>query len=267
MSKRTVEIWSSGIDEYLQLVGGDPYGGTTAMGLRVPTLATPMSAGGLRSRYLFNGASFSVADGETARIVGARQFVSIGMGGVGSGEGVGPRFVEMEVTSPNWRFPDGNVWMGIRRLGGPNAQNLPAQAPTPAQLRSASYRWSNTPSLLYEAIHVPGASPYYMNLDAYIPPNGGRAWGDPILPGVDFLDLRTQWRTYGAWGSLGLKVEGPETVSFQISVRQTNPGTRAPLHRPTPFFEGGVPPEELFLQNYVEAIYWRVGCSMIVEFE
>lgn len=258
---RIVEISSAGIDEYLQLVAGDPFGGTTASGLRVPTLATPNA----KSRYLFNGASFSIGEGAKATIVGYRQYVTIGQGAVGEGEGSPPRFVEQEVVSPNWRFADGNVWMGIRRFGPPNAQSVPKGLPIAAPLRDTAKYWADNPALLYQEITPNGL--YYPSLTAYTPPNGGRPWGEPIQPGTDYLDLRTQWRTHGAWGSLGLEVEGPDTVGFFISVRQTNPSTRAILALPETLIGAGLGPEESFLQNYPQAVYWRVGVSLIVRFE
>jgi hypothetical protein len=259
-ASRIFEISSTGVDEYLQLLGGDPFGGSSATGLRVPQLPTPDA----KSRYLFNGCSFSVGEGGKARILGYRQLVTIGQGNVGEGEGAGPRFVEQQVVSPTWRFVDGNVWMGIRRLGGPNAQQLPLGTPSPTNFRSAAHLWADTPSLLYKEIVSPDA--YYTNLSSYVPPNGGRPWGTPIEIGTDLLDLRTQWRTHGAWGSLGLEVEGPDTVSFFISVRQTNPATRTALSLPENPLGNGLGVEESFIQNFPNAIYWRVGVSLIVEF-
>jgi hypothetical protein len=265
--RKLIEISTTGIDEYLQLVGGDSSNGSTSMGLRVPTLATPSRD----QRYLFALATFSVGPSQLARIIGSRQFVSIGQGGVGvSGESGGPRYVEMEVTSSNWRFQDGNVFWGLRRTGAPNSQGQTSSTPSPSpSLRSTAYQTSTSPALLYDTLvpqTSPTLSPYYVDLTSYTPPALGRL-GEAIEAGTEFYDLRTPWRTYGAWGSLGFPIEGPDTVTFFASVRQTDPNKRVELALPDTVYAGGLPPEEQFLQNFPNAIYWRVAASLIVEFD
>jgi hypothetical protein len=259
VSKRIIEISSSGPDEYLQLIGGDPFGGSTAVGLRVPTLALP-------ERYLFTGCAYSIGEGAKARILGYRQLVTIGQANVGAGESETPRFVEQEVTSPFWRFQDGNVWMGLRQAGGPNWQGAATPTPVPGTPpRGTSFRSGMAPSLLYESLTLPIGDTVYTDLTAYVPPNHGRPWGQPIQSGNDWLSLQTQWRTHGAWHSLDIEVEGPDTIAIFISVLQSNPETRRALEPPGTFFSGGLSAEEQFLLNYPSAIYWRVGCSLIVE--
>lgn len=254
--KRIVELASSGIDESLQLIGGDPFGGSSAMGLRVPGLATPNKA----SRYLFNAASFSVGEGESARILGWRQLVTIGAK-------QGQRVIEQEVTSPVFRFSDGNVGFYLRRLGGPNSQGVPAPTPAGNVLPSTARGMSILPALLYQAITVPPLDGYYVDLTAYTPPNGGRPYGTAVEPGFERNDLATPWRTHGAWSSLDVKIEGPETIAMFISVSQTNAGTRTALTPPGTFYPGGLSAEEQFLLNFPTAVYWRVGASLIVEFQ
>jgi hypothetical protein len=264
--KRILEISSSGPDEFLQLIGGDPYGGSTSVGMRVPTLALPAVAGTQQNRYLFNGAAFSIGENGKARILGYRQLVTLGQANVGAGEGSTPRFVEQEVTSPFWRFQDGNVWMGLRQVGGPNAQGVPIQTPPPyPPLKGTSFRTGMAPSLLYEKLTTPVGDTQYVDLTAYVPPNAGRTWGHPVQSGNDWLSLQTQWRTHGAWHSMDLELEGPDTFMVFISVLQSDPSTRRPLAVPGTFFPGGLSAEEQFLLNYPNAIYWRVGCSLIVE--
>jgi hypothetical protein len=255
MPKRVFEISSSGPDEFLQLIGGDPFGGSTGPGLRVPTLAIP------QTRYLFNACAFSIAEGSRARILGYRQLVTIGQAGV-----PGIRFVEQEVISPVWRFEDGNVWMGLRRLGPPNANGIPFQTPVPyPPLDGTAFRWSMGSSLLFESLTSPDS--YYTHLSAYTPPNRGRPWGTPLDSGNDWLSLQTQWRTHGAWNALDLAVEGPDTIGLAISVLQTDPSTRDAIQLPETFRPGGLSIEEQFLLNFPNAIYWRVGGSLIVEVE
>jgi hypothetical protein len=266
MPKRIIEISSSGPDEFLQLIGGDPFEGSSAAGLRVPTLALPAVAGTAKNRYLFNGCAFSIGEGGRARILGYRQLVTIGQANVGEGESPTPRFVEQEVTSPVWRFQDGNVWMGLRYGGGPNMQGIPPQTPVPyLPPNGTSFQFGMGSSLLYESITLPADDSFYVDLTAYVPPNAGRPWGDPIQSGCDWLSLQTPWRTHGAWNSLDIEVEGPDTVAVFISVLQTDPSTRRPLAVPETVYPAGIPAEEQFLLNYPNAVYWRVGASLIVE--
>jgi hypothetical protein len=266
MPKRIIEISSSGPDEFLQLIGGDPFEGSSAVGLRVPTVALPYVAGTANNRYLFNGCAFSIGEGAKARILGYRQLVTIGQADAGSGESPQPRFVEQEITSPVFRFPDGNVWMGLRYTGGPNGQQIPPQSPPPyLPPYGTSFRFGMGSSLLYESITLPANDSFYVDLLSYTPPNAGRPWGQPVQSGCDWLSLQTPWRTHGAWHALDIDVEGPDTIAVFISVLQSNPDTRQSLAVPSPFFPGGLSPEEQFLLNYPNAVYWRVGASLIVE--
>ena len=157
MPKRIFEVSSSGPDEFLQLIGGDPFGGANAVGMRVPTIQLPAVPSTANNRYLFNACAFSLADGAKARILGYRQLVTIGLPNVGSGSpGDAPRFIEQEVTSPSFRLPDGNVWMGLRHAGGPNWQGIPFNTPAPGlPPNGTSFRVGMAPSLLYEDITLP----------------------------------------------------------------------------------------------------------------
>jgi hypothetical protein len=276
---RQVEIASSGFDEYLQLVGGDPFGGTNSVGLRVPTLATPtLPAGGAQLRYLFNLASFTVGDGACVRLRGYRQLVTLGYAQpLGSEEDASVYVVEQEVTSPYWRFTDGNISWHIHVFGGPNAADVPkgVTAPFTDVVRdTVSYKryWADSPCLLYGPGSGIAPGGIYPNIATYIPPNNGKPWGSAIASKQGtFYDLRTPWRTHGAWDSLDIPVRGPATVAFFASVRQSNPSTRLALIPPHglegTFYAGGLSAEEQFLQNFPNAIYWRVGGSLILELE
>src|ERR1700730_10484500 len=88
--RKHFEVFTTGVDEFLQMQGGDPWGGISSSGLRVPFLATPaVGAGGgaffslnptsaLDLRYLFMLCSFSIGYGARARIRGFRQLLTIG---------------------------------------------------------------------------------------------------------------------------------------------------------------------------------------------
>lgn len=258
---RIIEIASSGFDEYLQGQAGDPWGGSSAMGLRVPTLATPDK----NNRYLFLLASFSIGEGASVTIKGYRQFASLG---VVQSPG---RFIEQEITTPNFRLPDGNVSWAIRGLGPPNAGGYPKQGPTPDDLRSFKKNWADGSCLLYQDYTIGAGNKIYTQLTGYTAPNAGRPWGTALPAGQqgNFTDLRTPWRASRAWSSLDVHVDGPNTVALFASVRQSA-GTYAAAS-PSASFSGMNIPEEAFMANFgggedaPRPIYWRVGGSLIVE--
>lgn len=263
--RRHIEVASAGIDEALQLIGGDPYNGISAAGLRVPFEPTRE----MQRRYLFNLASFSIGDGARVRIRGFRQGWSLGakIGGVG---GAAPRFVEQIVQQPNFKLPDGNVAWGFRIIGPGEIPKRPGAdiGPMSPALRDLSWRMSDAPAMLYERYDAAPASPFYVNNTGYKPPNLGRFWGTPLQLNLGtFADLRTKWTASGAWHSLNVPIDGPATVTFMSSVRQTDPLTRALLVPPTPFFPEGLSAEEQFLLNFPSAIVWRVFGALIYELD
>jgi hypothetical protein len=253
---RIVEYATTGFDEYLQGLSGDPYGGSSSFGLRVPTLATPDKS----RRYLFLLSTFSLSEGQRARILGYRQFSSIGVA-------LNPtRFIEQEIISPNFRLPDGNISFHLQALGGPNAQGFPNYAATPLDLNSFKKGWATTPCLLYKSYSIPAGNRLYPQLTSYTPPNLGKPWGSPLPAGCQgtFYDQRTEWRTHGAWRSLDMEIEGPLTVGFFASVYQSA-GTYVTADATPP----GLGVEEQFMSKFAgevgEPIYWRVAGSLVVE--
>ena len=260
MSRRVIEFSTTGYDEFLSGLGSDPYGGSSSFGLRVPTLATPSKT----RRYLFLLSTFSLSEGQRARIVGYRQFSSLGVL-------LDPtRFIEQEITSANFRLPDGNISWHIQALGGPNAQGFPNYAATPLDLNSFKKGWATTPCLLYKSYTIPAGNRLYPQLTSYTPPNLGKPWGSPLPSGCQgtFYDQRTEWRTHGAWNALDMEIEGPLTVAFFASVWQST-GSYAVAGAPAA--SAGLSPEESFLTNFPGGdspgapIYWRVAGSLIVE--
>jgi hypothetical protein len=257
---RVIEIASTGIDEYLQGLGSDPWGGNAAMGLRVPALATPDA----QHRYLFLLASFSLGEGGRAVIRGYRQFSSLGFL-------LSPtRFIEQEIQSPNFRLPDGNISWALRRLGPPNAAGYPKSVPGAPDLPSFKQYWADGSCLLYHDYTIAAGNRIYTQLTGYNPPNLGRPWGTDIKAGQlgNFLDQRTYWRASQGWTSLDIEVEGPITVAFFASVFQST-GDYSIASSPLAF-PGGLSVEEQFIGNFgggdfPRPKYWRVGGSLIVE--
>lgn len=263
-TRRVVEIATTGVDEYLQGIGGDPFGGSSALGLRVPTLATPASARGA-GRYLFMLASFSIPTGIKARVLGYRQLATLGAVTSAPGSETAGRFVEMEITTPGFRLPDGNISWHLQRLGPPNSQGFPKKQSVGDDLRSFKRGWCENPALLYEDYTIPAGNAYYVNLTSYKPPNGGKPWGNSLRAGhqTTFYDLRTEWRTHGAWNALDIELIGPDTVALFASVKQSAGAT-------TPNSLANTPqscPEEQFIAAYSASgvRYWRVAGALILE--
>jgi hypothetical protein len=266
-SRRVFEIASTGVDEFLQGFGSDPFGGSSYVGLRVPTLATPSLPNG-GGRYLFNLASFSIATGVKARIVGYRQLLTLGAVVTAAGSETPARFVEQEVTTPTFRLPDGNVSWHIHRLGPPNSQGFPTGDPANlTDIRSLKKNFSINPSLLYQSYTIPAGNAFYPDLTAYVPPNGGKPWGTALRAGnqYTFHELKTQWRTHGAWAALDMELEGPDTVCFFASVKQSAGASEAGVLSAIP---NGMPEEQFvsaFAASVTGAIYWRVAGALMVE--
>lgn len=257
-----MELTAHGFDENLQLaLGGDPYGGMTSVGLRVPTALTPTN----KSRYLFLLATFQIPERMHARILGYRQLVTIGQSVPGT-DGALPYPVEFLVTSPFWHFSDGNISWHVQRIG----KRLPYQvrpATAPAPLRGTAFRFAQGPALLYENFTVPGSGNLYVDMDTYTPPNQGRPWGTGMRSGFNtFYDNHTAY-DYGEIVPMEADVEGPEVIGFFASVSQTDPSTRPLLNAPAvaSTYSLGISPEDQFLLNFPNAVYWRVGGSLLVE--
>lgn len=282
-ARRRFEVVSYGRDEFKQVTFSDPLGGTSWLGLRVPTLATSAIAAANKTpqsanRYLFLGAAFSVGEGSRCRLIGYRQYLEIGIPLALGGEGSQLiRPILLPVTTPGWCFPDATTTWHFRKLGGPNAQGLQSFRPSNAtDLPNLRKGFGMTSALLYQSYTLPAGDAFYPDLTAYVPPNGGRPFGEPLSddPQLSTIyGLQTDWKSPDAWGSLDLEVRGPCTIAAFISVGQTNPSTRPA--DPTSGSGGGafgigIAPEDAFLANGVDifhqkAIVWRVGVSMVVE--
>jgi hypothetical protein len=259
---RVIELAASGYDEFLQGRGGDPFNGSSSMGLRVPALATP----DYNHRYLFLLSTFSIPEATKARIVGYRQFASLGLV-LSTG-----RYIEQQILQPNFRLPDGNISWHLQRLGPPNAQGYPLIQSTGTDLQSFTSQFPQSSALLYRNYTIAAGNGIYTQLESYTPPNLGRPWGTPITSGHQgtFYDQRVKWLSGQAWYSLDMEVEGPDTIGFFASVYQST-GAYAAASSPLAF-PGGLSVEEQFIGNFgagteesPRPTYWRVGGSLIVE--
>lgn len=205
MARTTFEVFSEGIDEALQGIGSDPYSGMNALGLRVPTLATP----DLKSRYLFLCCGFELPENARACITGIRTFATLG---VRNTAGASPVVIEQEIVTPGYSLPDGNVSWHLRRI--PLAIDITRGV---SDLDSFRHRICKSPACLYETAEL--ADSFYVHLTAYTPPNLGRPPGDSVGRLGTFHDLRFPWRL--GWHNPEIHVEGPGYYALFASVRQS----------------------------------------------
>lgn len=269
---RRYEVATVGIDEALQGFSSDPFATPipSSVGLRVPSFV-PNNSNPQLNRYLFLLASRTIGMGETVRLRGWRQYVTIGLSAPAN-TSVGSRPVEYEVVTPGFRFADGNVsWHLVREPLQGVAMNRPN-----TDLPSFLYKDSDTPALLYQTYSQSAASGYYMlNLNGYTAPLDRYGTWEPIAGLGNVRDLRASWRSSEAWDdSLSPCVGGPARVSLYASVLQTNPSTRPKANNPTTPSQGD-PPEETFIFKWNAqgpggletggVQYWRIAGALIFE--
>jgi hypothetical protein len=270
--RRRVELVSSGVDEALQGLAGDPYGGSSWLGLRVPALVTT----GPHGRYLFQLCSFEIPEAINAWVRGFRQGWTLGQRiAGGSTQEPTTRVVEQWVTDPNFKLPDGNISWHMRMMG-PNEPPIvaPGTIPDPAfgpPNRNLAFETSQGPALLFQDPTTVPPGGFYAALTAYTPPNAGMPYGRALTGELGtFYDLKTDWRDPHAWHALDIHIEGPARVAFFCSVQQSDPATRTALTvpvSPLTFYDGGLSAEEQFLLNFDEAIIWRVAGGLVVEID
>jgi hypothetical protein len=286
--RRTFEISASGIDETLQGLSSDPFGAAVGSG---PGLRVPAFVNTNDTRYLFLLASRRLDIRQKTRIIGWRELVTIGVdlaqatpfGPTKKGQfgapppGAQSLPIELEVTSPTFRFPDGNVSYHLVR----EPLQVPFTQRPLTDAQSFAFVTSDTPALLYQTASfsagtdpVTGAPGYYMlNMSDYTPPSALRATWEPLAGLGNLHDLRTPYRDAHGWSSLDIEVDGGCNVRLYASVLQTNPATRPLPNIPAPI-PPGTPPEWQFVTSYTTGgdettgpIYWRVGGGLMFEDE
>lgn len=254
MRGRRFEVSTYGFDPNIQVIGSDPYGGAGTLGLLIPaTLPTDPS-----QRYLFMLAQAQFGAHESGRIVGLRQYVSLGVNvpstarSIIDGRDVGPLCeypLELEVKAPAWHPVDANISWHLTRVE-PDLY----QTSNPSNAEGFQFLSADTPALVY-------ATP----LPDYHGPNGGRPYGTALDPQLGcFYDLRYPWQNDDEQ-YLDIEFEGPCKIVLWASVRQTVPGTRCPLNLTGTVTTLMIPPEDAFLVNFPLAVYARVAGSIIFE--
>jgi hypothetical protein len=224
----TVEIASTGIDEFSQGTGTDAFGTLDAAGLRVP-LQVGSTGGEVphKTRYLFQLASLYLSGGRRVRLRGLRQSLLFGglLPAVGSAP---PVLVEFPVDNPYFRFADGNVSWHLMKVP-PMNRNARQQTDSDNFI----YRFAEAcgmGALVYETAGFPAANlnsfgrpDFYQSLTSYLPPNGGRPYGRPLLPVLH--EIRYPIEHPESDLTLDMVVEGPGSVVLYASVLQTIGGT------------------------------------------
>jgi hypothetical protein len=243
------------LDQDLQLVGSDPSGGPYNTGLRVP--ATAAQGDIPANRYMMMLAMARFNANQKARLVGIRQLVTIGAYIPSNSEDPTACTypLELEVTSSMWHFVDANITWYLQRIP-PMKFYTSSNSNTDGEIKL----YSPTPALLFQnAIGDAGG---------YVPPNGGIPYGTPLISGLSALhDLRFGWRSNQAWDSIDIEIEGPCDIALFASIQQTDPETRCGLVLPEGLTSADLPPEDRFVYNFPDAVYWRVAGSLIFQEE
>lgn len=273
------EVSASGLDDGLVGLTSDPLseGFPQGPGLRIPAVL-PSDDGNVlsRPRYLFC-LSTRVIRART-KLTGLRQGLTIGMD---FNNGTPPvRPIELNVTTPGFRFVDGNVsWHLVLEKDSKMVNREPS-----TNGNNWAFRQADGSAMLYETFTnavvqpVTGAPVLYMQgLTAYAPPVVYQNWM-PIDGNLfTFYDIRFPWNASRANNDLNYEIDAHTRVSLYASVLQTNPQFRTPgpggntSGQVAPF---GTPPEEAFITAYTFTpnegeitgpIYWRIFGSLIWE--
>jgi len=264
---RRFEVASIGVDEALQGFSADPFDAFTpsATGLRVPSLI-PANGG----RYLFLLATRQVNAKDRVHLRGWRQLVKIGISSPGGGAPPPSRPVELAVTTPDFRFPDGNVsWHLVRE-----PMYTVDQTRKNTDLPNFMYQTADQAALLYQSYTQSAPTGYYMlNLTSYVPPTGMQGSWEPIGGLGNVHEIRAPWTNTDGWNTLDERVTGPCRISLYASVLQTNPlnAARAVTFPVGSLTSEGIPPEESFIANMAGietgVVYWRVAGALMFEDE
>ena len=252
MARRRAIISSLGADPSYAFVGSSPVAGDTGgFGLILPPDATARP----NFRLLCRLAAIEIGFRTTAILREVRQYLTIGQI-VEGGQGESDYIVERQVVTPHWHFLDGNVSWHITTEPLKTGGNRRARA-VPASNYSNDDRGLHA-SILYQTLPTsvdPGS-------DTYRPLFGGRPPGRGVSGLGMMHDMRWPWRST-RHGDCGQPVlAGPCRLTFWASVRQTDVEDRTIPALPS---TEGLEPEEVFLQNYRSARYWRIAGELVVD--
>jgi hypothetical protein len=253
-----LEIVTIGVNPNLQVTASAPEGGAQDLGLFIGPNSNA-TAPTMRQLFLLCAKRFNAH--QRARLVGIRQYLTIGVNIESTNGAFYP--LERPVVTPTWKFVDGNVLWGVRRIP-PETHVLP----NPSNMQGLAFEYSRTSALLFET--VTGGGGGVLPFDPGItvtPPYGGQFPGNVLTPELGrFFDMRTD-----AWSrpiDVDVLIEGPCDIALMASVQQTNPSTRTPVpSTPTFVTTEGANPEDAFIQTYASATYMRIAGALIFEME
>ena len=255
--RRRYDATTSGIDEYLQGIGGSPFG-QAALGLRIPALPTPNP----QSRYLFLTNQQKLAPGEEIVV----REIEVGWNlGVPQGSDAGNVALEQAIVTPGFKGFDFNVSFHARFIG---QDEVVRRVIGPYDTNNFSKLWAEGDALLYQGAAfnssnldaLTGRPDYYVTLTGYVPPKLGRPWGQPLIPGLGTFYNVGKYRE-------SVYVRGPGTIAVFASVYQSDTSTRAvPTGPGGTVYQNGLAPDLAFLLNYpTTAIPWRVWSRLQTE--
>lgn len=245
-------ITSAQVDPSRAGTGSSPaIGDLTNTGIVIPEYTTTSQ----NRRYLFELCGTYVPDHSVVVIRHLYQMLYIGANVESENEQVDDQWlVEVPVTDPIWSFPNGNVsWhLTVSNIFTPKNRIFPDVF---AAGTSGYVTRGDTVSPGLMALR-PATAP-----GAYRPINGGKPYGKGLSGLGTFRDIRYPW--YGNDHYLGIEVKGPAMVRFFASVYQTDPDGRP--NKPVAIEQAGLRNEDVFMFNYPNARYTRVGGRMEVD--
>jgi hypothetical protein len=206
--RHRIEICSVGTNPNLQLVGSDPAGGVSDLGLFIGANGND-TARTNRQLYVLAVKRFNAA--QRGRVVGFRQYLTM-LAQLASPNGA-TYPLERPIITPTWKYVDGNAMWGIRMI--------PPETHFHANTLNAdgfAYVFTQTSAQLFQSVSGGGV---------ITPPYGGTFPGNVLTPELGrFTDIRcTDWSRPV---DCDLSFEGPCDIAFFASVQQTNPATRTP---------------------------------------
>jgi hypothetical protein len=270
VGKLRYEISTLGVDEGLQGLTSDPFaaqGFTSYAGLRVPpVLPGVLQVNMPRYRFLLATRKFN----RKTKIIGLRQGLTIGCNANIDAQPERP--LECNVTTPGFRFADGNVsWHLVKEQG--NRSFIRPQTDT----ESWAFMQSESSAMLYQTFANSNVNPqtgapiyYNLGLTAYTPPNLGDSW-EHIAGLGNFHDLRFPWSSPMGWDALDIEVGGSGRISLYATILQTNPVTRIQGAVAVTSLSSSAAPEEAFIRDMTvqggKVNYWRVFGAIVFEDE
>ena len=233
--RNVVELVSASIDTLAGGIGTSPIlGDMGRTGVRIPVLPTVDQS----HRYLFRLCGMQIPNGASVKLLGLRQFATLitattCQSGVASGTN---NFFEIDISSPLWTLPDGNISWHVRFQPNVYAESLDTE-------------------LLFNTFFP------------YDPPGAGIPPGNPVGHLGTIRDLRYPWQPAGPGCCLDTMVRGPGSLVMYASVHQGNPDNRCVARLDPGFtdFTALRQEDQFMIAASNEVFYGRVGGAMLIE--